>query len=73
MVTIKPDCQFNALGMLRSKPGYFIGQIGEVRYYVVDGKAWSLDAKGRIARSDSPAETRRIVRMVRELNKGATS
>jgi len=69
MTRNKPGCAENAIGMLESRPHYFIGWIGDIRYYVVDGRAWSRTLDGRVARSDDPEETSRIVRSVRALRR----
>lgn len=61
MIDIKPECHLNAVGMLKSKPSYFLGWIGDVRYYLVDGKAWSLTPAGQVARSDDSEETDHIL------------
>lgn len=59
MVKIKKDCRENAAGMLRSR-ATFLGWIGNIRYYVLDGKAWSING-AVVARSTNDEETRRII------------
>lgn len=68
MTIISQDCTDNAIGMLHSKPFFFLGWVGNIRYYVVDGKAWSLTLGGSVSRSDDSRETDRIVRMVKGLS-----
>lgn len=63
MVKIKIDCQDNAAGMLRTCAA-FLGWIGDIRYYMLDGRAWSIGPYG-VARSDDGEETALIARQCR--------
>ncbi len=69
MIPVKPDCRENAIGMLRSRANYFRGWVGDVRYYVVDGVAWSHTLAGAVARAETPEETDSTVAMVRHFNR----
>ena len=70
MITVKPECQDNAIGMLQSKHSRFLGWVANIRYYLVDGKVWSWPFGGdaKVCRSDSSHETDAIVKMVRDLS-----
>lgn len=39
---IRVTAQANALGMLRSKPAYRIGEAQGAEFFIVDGKAWMI-------------------------------
>jgi hypothetical protein len=56
MHIIKAECVDNARGMLEGPHSQFLGWIGNVRYYLCDGKVWSV-CGGTIARSDDADES----------------
>lgn len=69
MKRIKAECVDSAIGMLNSKHSKFIGWVGNIRYYVVDGKVWSWAFGGNVARSDDQAESDQIIKSVTYLNR----
>lgn len=70
MIQIKHSCIENAVGMLRSKPEYFIGEMGDLRFYVVDGVTWSYSPFNRsVSRSECDDEAESIRKCVLYLNR----
>ncbi len=69
MTVIKSECRDNAVGMLQGKHSLFLGWIGNIRYYVVDGKVWSHDLEGEVCRCDDDEEGAQIRKVVSKLNK----
>ena len=67
MIKIHPDHVDNALGTIR-KFGQFIGEIGDLRYYIVDGKLWCHSPlAGKVYRCDNPEEKEETVERIKRL------
>ncbi len=72
MTRIKSECQENAAGMLRGKQSRFLGWIGDIRYYMLDGKVWSLTLDGRVAHTDDDSDRDQLLAMVSHFNQGVS-
>lgn len=60
------EVQDSAISMLLNK-GQFLGWVGDLRYYVLDGEAWCV-RHGLVYRSEDQEESEQIIRQVRDLN-----
>lgn len=66
---VKVTVQGNALQMLKTT-ATFVGAIGDIAYYVLDGKAWTVDA-GIVYRSEDSDESTEMINKVKRLKRHA--
>ena len=74
MTKIRGECRENAIGMLQSRPEFFIGERqfanGDIgRYYIVDGKLWGAYSGGEVRRCDCPEEQAATLRVLKSSSK----
>lgn len=74
MTKIHNDCRLNAIGMLKSRPEFLIGEYdfgrGDIgRYYIVDGQLWAGFTNGTVFRCDDHEEQEVTLRILKSSDK----